>query len=110
MGQHLVKVRMGSREAQNLVLANSYKLRQSGFWYACFFRPSLTHAQRVERAENYKIVKAAYDERKKEEATVILRSKPDFIGFELVKSDSSISPNRIQPACPPRRRQHNHKY
>lgn len=110
MGKYLVKVRMGSREAQKQILLNAHKLRHSESWYGCHFRPSLTQAQRDERTANYKRVKAEYDEKKRGGAKVFLRSLPDHIGFELVETDNCLSAQRIQPAIPPHRRQYNQKY
>lgn len=92
MGKHLVKIRFGTKAAQEMVLARASRLRSSDEWYRCFLRPSLTEKQRAERAENLRSAKSELQRRKEGGEDLVIRSLPNGVTFELSNRRSRFPP------------------
>lgn len=92
MGKHLVKVRFGTRQAQQLLLARAARLRKSETYWKCFIRPSLTESERVERANNYRAAKSEREKRGQEEGKRFsIKPLPCGKKFELITRRPSRS-------------------
>lgn len=83
MSKFLVKVRFGSRRAQQEILSRAKRLRFSD-WGNVFIRPSLSDKQRVERAENFRRAKAECADRRERGEFVSVRPLPDYVNFDIV--------------------------
>ena len=82
MGLHLVKVRLGCREAVKEVLSRASKLRYSPF-ERVHIRPSLTAEERAERATNLRNAQHERRERESRGEFVFIKSLPNFLEFSV---------------------------
>lgn len=86
MGDHLIKVRMGTMEAQKLVLSRAHWLKGSDRWQRVYIRPSLSEAERSVRAGNYSILLQEKQARESAGESLIIRPRHNsWVEFELIE-------------------------
>lgn len=86
MGEHLIKVRMGTKEAQKLVISRAKWLKGSELWWRVFIRPSLSETERTTRAGNFNFLLREKQSRERLGESLTIRPKLNsWVEFELVE-------------------------